>query len=230
VLLTFFIGGYLEGLLVLVHVIFHQTGRIMIHIRLLLIAALVTTLSWAPTASAQDKAIGSGKRSGETLGFVEWVVMQDTGVRLKARLDTGAKTSSLHAVNVEEFDKGDERWVSFELPLGDHEDQPSEGKISHDEVVLEFELPVERVVLVKRKGAPSQRRYVVNMNFCVSDEVHTTQFSLADRAKFSYPVLLGRRFMSDDNILVDSTNGFIAVKQCEFISLEKIAENNKIQS
>jgi hypothetical protein len=202
----------------------------MIHAHFLFFAALVTALAWAPLAGAQDKVDDSGKRPGETLGFVEWVVMQDTGVRLKARLDTGAKTSSLHAVNVEEFDKGDERWVSFELPLGDHEDQPSEGKISHDEVVLEFELPVERVVLVKRKGARSQRRYVVNMDFCVSGEVHTTQFSLADRAKFSYPVLLGRRFMSDDNILVDSTNGFIAVKQCEFISLEKIAENNKTQS
>ncbi|EAZ97734.1 ATP-dependent zinc protease [Marinobacter sp. ELB17] len=201
----------------------------MIDARFLLITVLVTALSWAPVASAQNKVNDSGKRPGETLGFVEWVVMQDTGVRLKARLDTGAKTSSLHAVNVEEFDKGDERWVSFQLPLGDHEDQPSEGKISHDEVVLEFELPVERVVLVKRKGAPSQRRYVVNMDFCVSGEVHTTQFSLADRAKFSYPVLLGRRFMSDDNILVDSANGFIAVKQCEFISLEKIAKNNKTQ-
>ena len=201
----------------------------MIHARSLLTTAFVAALLCAPLARAQDKADDGGKRPAETLGFVEWVVMQDTGVRLKARLDTGAKTSSLHAVNVEEFDKGDERWVSFQLPLGDHEDQPSEGKISHDEVVLEFEMPVERTVLIKRKGAPSQRRYVVNMDFCVSGEIHTTQFSLADRAKFSYPVLLGRRFMSDDNILVDSANGFIAGKECEFISLEEIAENNKAE-
>ncbi|PFG54516.1 hypothetical protein ATG98_3776 [Marinobacter sp. LV10R520-4] len=202
----------------------------MTHARSLIATAFVAALMCSPLVSAQDKDDESGKRPAETLGFVEWVVMQDTGVRLKARLDTGAKTSSLHAVNVEEFDKGDERWVSFQLPLGDHEDQPSEGKISHDEVVLEFEMPVERTVLIKRKGAPSQRRYVVNMDFCVSGEMHTTQFSLADRAKFSYPVLLGRRFMSDDNILVDSANGFIAGKECEFISLEEIAENNKAES
>ncbi|PFG08684.1 ATP-dependent zinc protease [Marinobacter sp. LV10MA510-1] len=202
----------------------------MTHARSLIATAFVAALMCSPLVSAQDKDDESGKRPAETLGFVEWVVMQDTGARLKARLDTGAKTSSLHAVNVEEFDKGDERWVSFQLPLGDHEDQPSEGKISHDEVVLEFEMPVERTVLIKRKGAPSQRRYVVNMDFCVSGEMHTTQFSLADRAKFSYPVLLGRRFMSDDNILVDSANGFIAGKECEFISLEEIAENNKAES
>lgn len=202
----------------------------MIYPRFFFTAAVAVVLLCAPPVSALDETDDNNKRAPETLGFVEWVVMQDTGVRLKARLDTGAKTSSLHSINVEEFDKGDERWVSFQLPLGDHEDQPSDGEISHDEVVLEFELPVERVVLVKRKGATSQRRYVVNMDFCVAGKVHTTQFSLADRAKFSYPVLLGRRFMSDDSILVDSANGFVAVKQCEFISLEKIAENSKKQS
>jgi hypothetical protein len=197
--------------------------------RSLVTTVFIAALLGAPFASAQGKADDGAKRAPETLGFVEWVVMQETGVRLKARLDTGAKTSSLHAVNVEEFDKGDERWVNFQLPLGDHEDQPSEGKISHDEVVLEFEMPVERVVLIKRKGAPSQRRYVVNMDFCVSGEVHTAQFSLADRGKFSYPVLLGRRFLSDDNILVDSATDFIAGKECDFITLEEIAENNKIE-
>ena len=74
----------------------------------------------------------------EVMGFVEWVVMGETGIRLKARLDTGAKTSSLHAVNVEPFEKDNEEWVRFQLPLGDHEDQPSEGDIDHEEVILEF--------------------------------------------------------------------------------------------
>ena len=189
--------------------------------------ALVCALLWTPFTTAKDNDSANAKPIPETLGYLEWVVMHDTGVRLKARLDTGAKTSSLHAVNVEEFEKDDERWVSFQLPLGDHEDQPSEGQISHEEVVLEFEMPVERVVLIKRKGASSQRRYVVNMDFCVAGSVHNTQFSLADRGKFSYPVLLGRRFMSDDDILVDSANGFISDKECEFSTLEKIVEINK---
>jgi hypothetical protein len=51
-------------------------------------------------AGAQDKVDSRGERPGETLGFVEWVVMQDTGERLKARLDTGAKTSSLQATRL----------------------------------------------------------------------------------------------------------------------------------
>jgi hypothetical protein len=162
----------------------------------------------------------------ETLGFVEWVVMKDTGLRLKARLDTGAKTSSLHAVNVEEFQRDNQEWVSFQIPLGDHEDQPDGGEINHQDVILEFEQPVYRTVLIKRKGADSQRRHVVKMTFCIAGTVHETQFSLADRSNFSYPVLLGRRFMRDDNILVDSANSFIAPNECEFNTLETLSSQS----
>lgn len=186
--------------------------------------ALIASLSIpAANALAATDSESSDNSVPETLGFVEWVVMNDTNLRLKARLDTGAKTSSLHAVNVEGFQKDNEDWVKFQLPLGDHEDQPSEGDIEHEDVVLEFERPVHRTVLIKRKGAPSQRRYVVKMEFCIAGTVHETQFSLTDRGNFSYPVLLGRRFMRDDNILIDSANSFVAQQDCEYNTLEQIA-------
>lgn len=162
----------------------------------------------------------------ETLGFVEWVVLEETGLRLKARLDTGAKTSSLHAVNVEPFKKGDEEWVSFQLPLADHQDQENADGADLEEVILEFSLPVERTVKIKRKGAPSQLRYVVKMEFCIAGTTHKTEFSLTDRGKFSYPALLGRRFMSDDNILIDSSDAFIAQKECEHKSLAELANKH----
>ncbi|MCG7199677.1 ATP-dependent zinc protease [Marinobacter pelagius] len=190
--------------------------------RILAIFLMILSLT-ATSAMAEEKE----DRVPETLGFVEWVVMKDTRLRLKARLDTGAKTSSLHAVNVEEFNRNDERWVSFEIPLGDHEDQPVEGEFKHDDVVIVLERPVRRTVLIKRKGAPSQRRYVVDLEFCIAGTIHTTQFSLTDRGKFSYPVLLGRRFMRDDNILVDSSDSFLASKDCEYSSLEELVENQQ---
>lgn len=186
----------------------------------LLAAALV--LPSAMALSAESKA-QNDQRPPETLGYVEWVVMQDTSLRLKARLDTGAKTSSLHAVNIEPFEKDGAEWVSFQIPLADHEDQPSEGELDHEDVILEFERPVERTVLIKRKGAPSQKRYVVMMDFCIAGTTHTTQFSLTDRSKFSYPALLGRRFMRDDNILIDSADAFMAERECEYMTLEELA-------
>jgi len=191
--------------------------------RALLAAALAFPSTMAFSAESDTKNV---ERPPETLGFVEWVVMQDTSLRLKARLDTGAKTSSLHAVNVEPFEKDGEDWVSFQIPLGDHQDQPTEGELDHEDVILELERPVERTVLIKRKGAPSQERYVVMMDFCIAGTTHTTQFSLTDRGKFSYPALLGRRFMRDDNILIDSSDGFIAERECEYISLEELAKKH----
>lgn len=191
------------------------------------VAAVLIALS--PMVQAAQSESGAGKRPPETLGFVEWVVMKDTALRLKSRLDTGAKTSSLHAVNIEPFQKDNEEWVSFQIPLGDHEDQPSEGKIEHEDVILEFERPVERTVLIKRKGAPSQRRYVVMMKFCIAGTTHETEFSLTDRGKFSYPVLLGRRFMRDDNILIDSADSFIAERECEHMTLEELVRAHEQQ-
>lgn len=187
-------------------------------------AAILTA---ALPAQAEEKQ--SHERAPESLGFVEWIVLQDTGLRLKARLDTGAKTSSLHAVNVEPFEKGDEKWVSFQVPLADHRDQ-EKGKdgTQVEDVILEFERPVDRTVRIKRKGAPSQRRYVVRMEFCIAGSTHETEFSLADRGRFSYPALLGRRFLSDDNILVTSSESFMAEKECEHNTLDQLAqsENN----
>lgn len=191
------------------------------------LTTVLLILSLAATSAMAEEKTGTDDRVPETLGFVEWVVMKDTRLRLKARLDTGAKTSSLHAVNVEEFTRNEERWVSFEIPLGDHEDQPAEGEFKHDDVVIVLERPVRRTVLIKRKGAPSQRRYVVDLEFCIAGTMHTTQFSLTDRGKFSYPVLLGRRFMRDDNILVDSSDGFIASKECEYSTLEELASEEQ---
>lgn len=190
--------------------------------------SLATALAM-PAAALAEPAPKDEPPVPETLGFVEWVVMNDTGLRLKARLDTGAKTSSLHAVNVEEFQQDDQKWVKFQIPLADHKDHPvdDESNINHEEIILELERPVERTVLIKRKGAPSQRRYVVMMDFCIAGTNHQTQFSLTDRGNFSYPVLLGRRFMRDDNILIDSADSFIADKECEYMSLEELVDKQQ---
>lgn len=186
-----------------------------VHVGLVSIIALVSSLMTGKVV-ASDPA-----PDPERLGFVEWVVMQDSGVRMKARLDTGAKTSSLHATSVEPFTKDGEEWVRFLLPLDDHKDLESS---ENEGIVLEFERPVERTVLIKRKGAPSQRRYVVNMAFCIAGKTHETEFSLTDRGAFTYGALLGRRFMSDDNVLVDSKDSFLADADCDYNTPDKIAD------
>lgn len=195
------------------------------------VKTVVATLLFSPAMIVAEEKDNESSEP-ERLGFVEWLVLEDTGLRLKARLDTGAKTSSLHAVNVESYEKDDEEWVSFQLPLADHQDQEKtdENELDDkelDEVILEFNLPIERKVKIKRKGASSQDRYVVKMEFCIGGTTHETEFSLTDRGKFSYPALLGRRFMRDDNILVDSAKSFRASKECKYKSLAELADEHK---
>lgn len=191
--------------------------------RFVVLVATAISLIGTGLVTAATKTDRENARVPEVLGFVEWAVLNEAGLRMKARMDTGAKTSSLHAIDIWEFQKNGEKWVKFNIPLGDHEDQPSSGELDHDAVTLQFERPVYRTVLIKRKGLDSQRRYVVKMSFCIAGTEHETQFSLANRSNFSYPMLLGRRFMADDNILIDSSKAFKADKECEYQTLESLA-------
>lgn len=169
--------------------------------------------------------VAAEEQQPDLLGFVEWIVIQDTGLRMKARLDTGALTSSMHAVNIEAFTQGEEQWVRFDVPLNDHHDIENvlpDGNIDPDQVVVQFERPVERTVDILRKGAEPQTRYVVMMEFCINGNLHEQEFSLTDRHNFTYPALLGRRYMAEENVAVDSSDSFIARESCDYEGLEDL--------
>lgn len=176
----------------------------------IIVIALTAFLTALPGLAHPDHRI--------LLGFVEWITLEPVGLRLKARLDTGALTSSLHAVDVEPFERGGENWVRFRVPVSDH----APGDTTLRAVVLER--PVARRVLVKRKGAPSQERYVVQLPFCLNGSHHTTEFSLTDRGEFNYPALLGRRFLKDVAI-VDPAADFQAPERCDYTPLDEFQED-----
>lgn len=172
----------------------------------------LTALFWATASIAHDNDTQTHRA---LLGFVEWVTIEPVGLRLKARLDTGARTSSLHSKDVEPFERGGERWVRFRVPIDANR---------HGGAALTLERPIERVVLIKRKGAAPQRRYVVELPICIDGRRHETEFSLTDRENFLYPVLLGRRFLADV-ALVDSADSFLAKKKCPYTPPAELARS-----
>ncbi|MGR9099052.1 MAG: ATP-dependent zinc protease family protein [Gammaproteobacteria bacterium] len=154
-------------------------------------------------------------------GWLEKIVLSPWQVQLKAKLDTGAKTSSIHAEHVERFERDGKTWIRFTLPRGRKKTE-SRQKI---------ETPLVRDVLIKRHKLPSAVRPVVEMAFCINDHYYVAEFTLADRGNFNYPVLLGRRFLAN-NILVDSSATFIyeiagKFEKCESNTSEHVesAEN-----
>lgn len=137
-------------------------------------------------------------------GWVEKISIGELPALLKAKLDTGAKTSSIHAENIRPFLKDDNRWVRFELLLSD-----SAG----NEYRQVFERPRVRKVRIKNHDGDHERRSIVVLDFCFDGRRHSSQFTLADRSEFIYPVLLGRRFLSEVAV-VDASETFLTQAQC----------------
>lgn len=119
------------------------------------------------------------------LGAREWVYVPDLKQNFRARVDTGATTSSISATDIETFKRDGKRWVRF--------------KVEHDGIKSEqLELPVKRWVKILQSTADdSHRRAVVEAWIQIGDLKQKTEFTLADRTHLTYPLLLGRSFIKD---------------------------------
>lgn len=164
-----------------------------------LAAAVLLLCGTAPTANA-----GGGK---QVLGWVEWGYLEPQHAAVRIKLDTGARTSSVHAEDIEEFERDGQAWVRFRVPLG------SRQRASRHDHDLDYELPVARTVLIKQHGRDSLRRYVVEMDLCMAGEEFTAEMTLADRSRFNYPVLLGRTALAG-RALVDADRQYLAPRPC----------------
>jgi len=134
-------------------------------------------------------------------GWVEEVIVMPGEMNFKAKLDTGALTSSINAKDIVEFERDGEIWIRFEI-INDHQ----ESKV--------IELPQVRTVKIKRHFGKSQKRHVVNMGFCLGDVFKETQVSLVNREKFIYKLLIGRRFIRD-NFIVDPSEHHMTSPECK---------------
>lgn len=140
------------------------------------------------------------------LGWLETTQLIESGMRIKTKLDVGANTSSMQATNIRQFEKDGAPWVRFDFT----DEDVDTGK----ERTLRLEGPLVREVLIKRHGASSVIRPVVTQEFCLFTQVYRTEFSLTDRGKFNYSILLGRSFLSQV-ALVDSSETFLSRPNCE---------------
>lgn len=122
----------------------------------------------------------------EIIGSIEWLFMDPPGRHYRARVDSGAETSSLSAHDVVEFERDGDDWVRFTFDHGGT-DEP-----------VELELPVKRAVLIHTESSEeAERRVVVELDVRLGDQLQTTEFSLSDRGGMTYPMSLGRAFLMD---------------------------------
>lgn len=158
----------------------------------------IALLLCAPAALAED---GDAPRDREIFGWLEWVAVGERGVRLKAKLDTGATTSSLTAEDIVLFKKDGKRHVRFVVRDEDHDVEES------------FESRLVRYVRIRRHDGATQRRPVIEMGMCLGTVYRKQEFTLVDRSSFVYPVLVGRNFMRG-HIIVDPGDTFLQKPSC----------------
>lgn len=148
-------------------------------------ALVLTTVSMAwgiAPARAERKDI---------FGWVEDVLVGESQLDLRAKLDTGADTSSLHATKIHRYRSSDRRfWVEFRLT------DDSSGR------TIRFKKKLVRYAYIKEHEGPSQKRPVVNLTICLGDHEKEIEFSLVNRGGFQYPVLLGRNAL-EGHVVVD---------------------------
>jgi hypothetical protein len=157
----------------------------------------------APTA---ESATAAGEK--RILGFVERVIISEHGFEVKARLDTGARTSSLDAHNIQRFRRGGERFVRFDV----------EDRDSGETVTLER--PLVRNVRIRQIGGPPERRPVVKMWVCVADLMQKVEVNLTARTDFLYPFLVGRSAM-EGRIIVDPESSLTTEPECDLGDFSK---------
>ena len=118
------------------------------------------------------------------IGETEVIHLPEFSAPFEARIDTGATTSSIDAREIRTFERDGKKWVSFVVVA-------RSGKQTH-----KYELPVVRTVRIKRHDAESIERISVMMTFRIGHLTLEREFTLSDRAKFRYPVLIGRNVIN----------------------------------
>ena len=127
------------------------------------------------------------------IGWREIVALPELGLpRLAAKIDTGARTSALHASHIQPFERDGAPWVRFSLRHGG----------AH-------ELPVHDEREIKNTGGIPERRIIIRTPFVIAGRRWKIDVSLADRGNMQFPLIVGRSALSGHRIAVDTGRSYL---------------------
>lgn len=135
-----------------------------------------------------------------TIGWREWVSLPELGIEwIKAKIDTGARTSALHAFDIKRFNKDDSDWVRFKVhPLQRNTKQ-----------TIEVEAPVLEFRHVKSSSGHLAHRPVIRTALVIFGQQRNIDLTLASRDQMGFRMLLGREALRK-RFLVDSGKSYLS--------------------
>ena len=120
------------------------------------------------------------------VGRRETVWLEELGLALPARIDTGAETASVDARDIELFERDGDDWVRFGIV------HPDNGEV----VVLERRLE-RKARIIQANTEEAERRPVVVLGIVIGNVRQNAEFTLSNRSHLDYQVLVGRNILSD---------------------------------
>jgi len=169
------------------------------------IGFLVSCLLVSSLLSAVDVLANSIKSSllkpQKVIGYLEKVEFSREHFNLRAKIDSGADQSSIHAFDSRLYKKHGENWVKFKV-------------IDERGQLYSLDKKIVRHVYIKRKSLPSQKRIVVKLGVCISDVYKKVEVNLANRTNFRHLMLVGRSFLGRD-FLIDSSKQYLSQPNCK---------------
>ncbi|MFQ3186738.1 MAG: hypothetical protein ACI8Q3_001776 [Marinomonas primoryensis] len=127
------------------------------------------------------------------IGSDEWCAFPSLNIpAIKARVDSGAKTSSMHAINILRFTRENKNWVSFEVhPLQ-----------KNRKVSVHCEAPLIDQRVIKSSSGDKEQRPVIRVPLFLGEKSWEVEVTLTNRDSMGYRMLLGREAMNG-RILID---------------------------
>jgi ribosomal protein S6--L-glutamate ligase len=144
------------------------------------------------------------------IGSQEWCSFENLNIpSIKARIDSGAKTSSIQSTNIKKFKKGKESWVSFDV-------NPIQDNLS---IVVHCESKIVDVRIVKSSSGITDKRFVIMEKVQIGNNSFEIELTLANRDGMDFRMLLGREAMKD-RFIVDPSKHYLT-SQIKEEELEK---------
>ncbi len=153
-----------------------------------------------PDCTPQDEPVSSKKIY---VGWREWLSLPDLGITaIKAKVDTGARTSALHTFALEPYTQDQQLRVRF----GIHPNQRSDDEIWCDAAVID-----QRDVT--DSGGHTESRYVIETNIVIGSYSWPIEMTLTNRENMLFRMLLGRTAMKRGGLLVNPARSYLASKK-----------------
>ena len=150
------------------------------------------------------------------LGSEEWCAFPELGIpTIKARVDSGAKTSAMHAINIAPFIKNDANWVKFDI-------NPIQNNIK---TVIHCEAPLIDKRIVKSSSGFREHRYVIQTSIKLGEIKWPIEMTLTNRDSMGFRMILGREAMSG-RVLVDPEEKYM-LGQPSTETLKELYQNSE---